>query len=1017
MGNTVCTDAVPLSLEDVLHSCPKSPTRCVAEVLSDSVIEKFTRYQHNFKAFVVCEGATGAAVRRVDPSQLSAQPFDLSQAKIKLEETAAYILLHVQCTPIATAGSDTLIPRGEEQSHRELDGTQNSSEEAPSWSRILTEVFTPRGLATAFATNIGKPSLFLPPSVSLTGGVISPTTVLHSAAASSRLDGLDFRFSIHILTGKKAHQLVASVALLHALRIEQSLMESDESVRRLFFNYRPSHGTLDIKTGFSACVPIGEVVSYRIFSHRSPIIEETRKNAILRILHGIHGKSFPAILATPSSACVSFSRCSTPRGVFTTTTTSYSAHTQAFMSSLASVTPLYSHRNSGLDIPRLRFAAGAARRSAVDLPRSAPPQYGSTMTPPWTQHEGASAGSNASSTRTPRAFATPPIFPVISSLRLNEALNGRATAEVNTEGDEIRMTEERMQKLKAAAPEATEVLPWLFVGGEEAAGDRGQLLSKGITNIVNTVAFSVGNVHSDVFQYLGLYLSDSPDEPIFSLFPIVIRFVEETRLKGGKTFIHCHQGVSRSCSFVIAYVMWHQGLCYDRAFEFVRARRNVCSPNTGFYVNLLLWEKQMVAPIFNKVYAYVPYTEYMFPFSFRLALTFRPHENTHNNDDDSHVVNFLARVVHHTDESYTMDPRLSYGILLGERLPQSGSPVTPIFSYFFAGSDCNAIVQQEAKEDWNAFLRYNFYQGQRRRSTNNKGEIVTYAPIPPIGQATECLQSIQDVEDVIQEQVFNRKCAASSGVRFPRLVLAQIECWDKLLAHENMMDRLSNHLSEQQHVKVTSLKRKRIREEERRCLSNVLPAGGTPRISSNKSAGARSNTMATPTAPTSAVVAGAAAVDSASSATPLSTPPLVTTTTTKSAATDGRAAVSHVRTYSAPHTARSKPLGGEVEIYAYPFTDSPLTNILDIADMEPDGCYVVLVPANAAAATALGHHHVFLWFGCNSSVTETEAWEAYERSLKIDKGVRLWNETVLESPLEEVVRDGEEPDDLILALE
>ncbi|KAF8294492.1 hypothetical protein TcBrA4_0071910 [Trypanosoma cruzi] len=226
------------------------------------------------------------------------------------------------------------------------------------------------------------------------------------------------------------------------------------------------------------------------------------------------------------------------------------------------------------------------------------------------------------------------------------------------------MTEERVKKLRAAAPEATEILPWLFVGGEEAAGDRTQLLAKGITNVVNTVAFSMGNVHSDIFRYLGLYLSDSPDEPIFSLFPVVIRFVEEARLKGGKTFIHCHQGVSRSCSFVIAYVMWHQGICYDRAFEFVRSKRQVCSPNTGFYVNLLLWENQLSTPVFNKIYAYVPYMEYLFPFSFRLALTFRGSQRSQ--DDDSQIVNPFVHVVHGTDESYTVDPRLSYGILLWE---------------------------------------------------------------------------------------------------------------------------------------------------------------------------------------------------------------------------------------------------------------------------------------------------------------------------------------------------------------
>ncbi|RNF27065.1 putative dual specificity protein phosphatase [Trypanosoma conorhini] len=1015
MGNTVCTDAVPFSLEDILHSSQPSPRRCVAQFLPVGVIDKFTRYQHNFKAFVFRQGTTGAAVRRLDPSQLHAQPFDLAQAKIKLEETAAYVLVHVQCRPVATIGSaspDAPTPRGGGRLHREFDGDLRGNEEAPAWSRILAEVFTPRGLATALASNIDKPSLFLSPSVAVANADVSPTAERHPTAAALRLGELDFRFSVHILTGKKAHQLVASVALLHALRIEQSLMENDEAVRGLFFNCRPSHWTSDAKPVFPACVPVGELVSYRSFSRRNPpIIEESHRNAILRILHNIRWKpSFPAILATPPTARGSLSRGSTPRGMLAPVTTT-SVYQQAFMQSLAGAAPSASQASSALEVPRLRFAPESARQSAADLPLGAPRRQSSTLASSWTQREGASAASNATSARTPQAPATPPLLPFISSLRLSEALNGRGTAEADPENDEIRMTEERVKKLKAATPEATEILPWLFVGGEEAAGDRVQLLSKGITSIVNTVAFSVGNAHTDVFHYLGLYLSDAPDEPIFSLFPIVIRFVEESRVKGGKTFIHCHQGVSRSCSFVIAYIMWNQGLCYDRAFEFVRARRNVCSPNTGFYVNLLLWENQLATPVFNKAYAYVPYTEYMFPFSFRLALAFRAHENAHS-DDDSQVVNSFVRVVHHTDKSYAVDPRLSYGILFGGRDSQSGAPATLIYSYFFAGSDCDAIVRQEAKEDWEAFIRYNFYHGQRRRSTNNKGEVVAYAPIPALGQPTRCLAGIQDLEDVVNEHMFSRRRRASDGARGPKPVLAQLECWDKLLAHEDMIVRLSNFLAEEQRVKLASLSRKRMREEERRGLAKVSPPGSTPRISSYRSAGARGNTVPNPAAPAPALVAAAAAVDSASSVSPLSTAPLAKSTTTKSAAAGAKVAVPHIKTSSAPPTAGSKPLGGEVEIYAYPFTGSPLTNILDIADMEPDGCYVVLVPAAAS-----GRHRVFLWFGCNSSVTEPEAWQAYWRSLKVDKDVRLWNETVLESPLEEVARDGEEPDELILALE
>lgn len=187
--------------------------------------------------------------------------------------------------------------------------------------------------------------------------------------------------------------------------------------------------------------------------------------------------------------------------------------------------------------------------------------------------------------------------------------------------EEAAITVDRRQRLQLAAPEATEILPWLFVGGELPAGDAHVLLEKGMTGVVNTVAYSVACGFPQYFEYLPLFVEDRPDQPIFSLFPMINRFIEKHRCTvvqttgvttageknsndrgattantpytGGKVFIHCHQGVSRSCSFVIAYLMWFYHWPYTKAFEFVRKRRTICSPNPGFYVTLQCWEREL----------------------------------------------------------------------------------------------------------------------------------------------------------------------------------------------------------------------------------------------------------------------------------------------------------------------------------------------------------------------------------------------------------------------------------------
>ena len=39
-----------------------------------------------------------------------------------------------------------------------------------------------------------------------------------------------------------------------------------------------------------------------------------------------------------------------------------------------------------------------------------------------------------------------------------------------------------------------------------------------------------------------------------------------------QVYVHCHQGVSRSSSMVIAYLIWREGLTFKSAFEQVTRR-------------------------------------------------------------------------------------------------------------------------------------------------------------------------------------------------------------------------------------------------------------------------------------------------------------------------------------------------------------------------------------------------------------------------------------------------------------
>lgn len=80
---------------------------------------------------------------------------------------------------------------------------------------------------------------------------------------------------------------------------------------------------------------------------------------------------------------------------------------------------------------------------------------------------------------------------------------------------------------------------------------------------------------------------DSNPNSVFSLLDCV-------REKGGKVLVHCEAGVSRSPTICMAYLMKTKQFRLKEAFDFVKQRRNVISPNFGFMGQLLQYESEIL---------------------------------------------------------------------------------------------------------------------------------------------------------------------------------------------------------------------------------------------------------------------------------------------------------------------------------------------------------------------------------------------------------------------------------------
>ena len=82
-------------------------------------------------------------------------------------------------------------------------------------------------------------------------------------------------------------------------------------------------------------------------------------------------------------------------------------------------------------------------------------------------------------------------------------------------------------------------------------------------------------------------------------------WIEDAAKKGGKIFIHCQQGVSRSSTMAIAYLMWKNNAEYKVTHEEVKSKRSISNPNPGFLTQLIHWSirrRKKIEPTAARMY-------------------------------------------------------------------------------------------------------------------------------------------------------------------------------------------------------------------------------------------------------------------------------------------------------------------------------------------------------------------------------------------------------------------------------
>lgn len=133
----------------------------------------------------------------------------------------------------------------------------------------------------------------------------------------------------------------------------------------------------------------------------------------------------------------------------------------------------------------------------------------------------------------------------------------------------------------------------LFISGYQVPSTLEILKRHGITHIVNMAADVCDNCFPDDFEYCTYYMKDANWEDLTPVFYRTIEWIEQKVAAGGRVLVHCREGVSRSATITIAYMMWTQQISFETAHERLRKVRPICNPNTGFTCQLLMLGKRL----------------------------------------------------------------------------------------------------------------------------------------------------------------------------------------------------------------------------------------------------------------------------------------------------------------------------------------------------------------------------------------------------------------------------------------
>ncbi|XP_016130726.1 protein phosphatase Slingshot homolog 1-like [Sinocyclocheilus grahami] len=128
-----------------------------------------------------------------------------------------------------------------------------------------------------------------------------------------------------------------------------------------------------------------------------------------------------------------------------------------------------------------------------------------------------------------------------------------------------------------------------ITGSEWNASNLEELQDSGVGYILN-VTKEIDNFFPGTFCYCNVRVYDDETTDLLAHWNETYNFIVKAKKNNSKCLVHCKMGVSRSASTVIAYAMKEYGWSLEKAYSFVKQKRNIAQPNPAFMKQLAEYE-------------------------------------------------------------------------------------------------------------------------------------------------------------------------------------------------------------------------------------------------------------------------------------------------------------------------------------------------------------------------------------------------------------------------------------------